>query len=120
MYKKKIFEISYKKHLGMISWFFHRLTGIVLIFYLMLHIVVLHTLQYGEKEFNKVMEILTYPIFKILEVGLLAIILYHTFNGIKVVAVDFFHCANKQKKLFVGAVALSIVIFILGVIPFIL
>jgi succinate dehydrogenase hydrophobic anchor subunit len=39
------------------------------------------------------------PVLTILEIALLAAVLYHTFNGIRVMAVDFFNGSKRDKLL---------------------
>ena len=73
------------------------------IFYLSLHIWVINSLTYGEKTFNEVMTFLNSPLFKLLEVGLWGVILFHAFNGVRIVIVDFFKGSLAHKKLFVAA-----------------
>ena len=83
--------------------FLHRLAGLALIFYLSLHIWVINSLTYGEKTFNDVMIFLSSPLFKLLEVGLWGVILFHAFNGVRIVIVDFFKGSLAQKKWFIRA-----------------
>ena len=45
------------------------LAGLALIFYLSLHIWVIHSLTYGERTFDSVMKFLSSPLFKLLEVS---------------------------------------------------
>ena len=91
MYKRtKVFDLNYYKFIGSWAWILHRLSGLALIFYLTLHIWVINTLTMGPEKFNSVTQFLSSPLFKLLEVGLWGVILYHAFNGIRVVIVDFF------------------------------
>jgi succinate dehydrogenase / fumarate reductase cytochrome b subunit len=74
----------------------------------------LHTLTYGEKTFNSVMTFLNSPLFKLLEVGLWGVILFHAFNGVRIVIVDFFKGSLAHKKLFVALIAAAFVLWALG------
>jgi succinate dehydrogenase hydrophobic anchor subunit len=47
-------------------------------------------------------------------VGLWGVILYHAFNGIRVVIVDFFKGSLVHKKLFVVLIAIALVLWALG------
>ena len=115
--KKPIFEFSYKWRLGMAGWVLHRLSGLALIFYLSLHIWVISHLAGGEEEFNQMMELLTTPLFRVLEVGLLGVILYHAFNGARVIFVDFFGGARYHKKLYWALIGIAALLFIAGAVP---
>ncbi len=115
MYKRTtFFDLNYYKFIGSWAWILHRLSGLALIFYLTLHIWVINSLTYGPEAFDKVMNFLASPLFKLLEVGLWAVILYHAFNGVRVVIVDFFKGSLVHKKLFVVFMAIAFVLWALG------
>lgn len=115
MYKqKKIYDFGYHRFWGTWAWILHRLAGLALIFYLCLHVWIINTLTKGEAAFNNLMNFLGSPLFKILEVGLWGVILFHAFNGIRVVAVDFFNGSSYHKKLLVVLVILAALLWIFG------
>ncbi len=115
MYKdKKFFDLSYYKFTGSWAWVLHRLSGLALIFYLSAHIWVISTLSKGPEGFNRVMGILNSPLFKFLEVGLWGVILFHAFNGIRIVFVDFFKGSLYHKKLFYGLIFIAFVLWVTG------
>lgn len=115
MYKRtKFFDFNYRKFTGSWAWILHRLSGLALIFYLTLHIWVINTLTQGPGQFNKVMNFLVSPLFKFLEVGLWGVILYHAFNGIRVVLVDFSKGSLFHKKLFYFLVAVAFILWAAG------
>jgi succinate dehydrogenase / fumarate reductase membrane anchor subunit len=94
----------YRIHLGTLAWILHRLSGLGLIFYMLLHIWVIHYIIVGEHEFDRIMELFNNPLFKLLEVGLVGIILYHLFNGIRITLIDMGVLVERQKALFLVAV----------------
>ena len=101
MYKKaKFYDLNYYKFIGTWAWILHRLSGLALIFYLCLHIWVINTLTKGPDKFNEIMRFLNSTPFKYLEVGLWGIILFHAFNGVRIIFVDFFKGSLYHKKLF--------------------
>ncbi len=111
---KPIFEFHYKWRLGAIAWLLHRLSGLALIAYLCLHIYVIHNLAYGREHFDAVMKFLGSPLFKTLEIGLIGVILYHAFNGLRVIIIDFWGGTRIQKKLFIIMMAVAALLFIAG------
>jgi len=104
---------QYKWKTGMVSWALHRITGLALTFYLCLHIWVVSTLH-SEQIFNTTMRFLTTPVFKLAEVGLLGCILFHTFNGIRILFVDFGKGAYYHEKLFWGLTAVGFILWAIG------
>lgn len=116
-----IYLLRYKWRTGMVAWLLHRLTGLGLIFYLTLHIFVTRGFQQAAtiadpalraQEFNAIYSILTHPLFGMLEIGLLAAVLYHAINGIRVLIVDFFGGARYHKQLWFGLMAVFAVLMI--------
>lgn len=115
MYKRtKFFDLDYYKFVGSWAWILHRLSGLGLIFYLTLHIWVINTLTLGEEKFNDVTAFLNSPLFKLLEVGLWGIILFHAFNGVRIVIVDFFKGSLFHKKLFFVMIVVAFVLWAIG------
>jgi succinate dehydrogenase / fumarate reductase cytochrome b subunit len=90
----------YRIHLGTLAWILHRLSGLALIFYMLLHLWVIHHLIVGEKSFDGVMEFFSTPLFQFLEIGLIGVIMYHLFNGLRVILIDIGVMVEKQKMLF--------------------
>ncbi len=115
MYKdKKIFDLSYYKFTGSWAWILHRLSGLALIFYLSAHVWVISTISKGPEGFEEVMAVLASPLFKFLEVGLWGVILFHAFNGIRIVLVDFFNGSLYHKKLFFILIFIAFALWVTG------
>lgn len=115
MYKRtKVFDPNYYRFIGSWAWILHRLSGLALIFYLCLHIWVINTLTLGPGKFDSVMTFLASPLFKILEVGLWGVIMYHAFNGARIVIVDFFMGSLFHKKMFFILVAIAAILWAIG------
>jgi succinate dehydrogenase / fumarate reductase cytochrome b subunit len=90
----------YRWHLGYVAWLLNRITGVAITVYLAIHIWVIHHLHQGEQGFNQVMHVVSHPIFKLLEIGLLGIILYHAMNGIRILLIEWGGGSRNHKKLF--------------------
>jgi len=115
LYKdKKFFDVNYYKFTGSWAWILHRLSGLALIFYLSAHIWVISTISKGPEGFNRVMGVLASPLFKVLEVGLWGVILFHAFNGIRVVIVDFWKGSIHHKKLFFIMISIAFILWVAG------
>jgi succinate dehydrogenase / fumarate reductase cytochrome b subunit len=115
LYKRtRFYDFTYYNFIGSWAWILHRLSGLALIFYLCLHIWVINSLTHGEATFNNVMVFLNGVPFKLLETGLWGVILFHAFNGVRIVIVDFFKGSLVQKKLFVVLIAVAFLLWALG------
>jgi len=88
-------KVHYRLHPGYIAWLLHRITGIGLALYIFTHILVIHNISRGKEAFNQVMAVVQTPIFHLLEIGLLACVVFHGLNGIRVVLIDYGSAAEK-------------------------
>jgi succinate dehydrogenase / fumarate reductase, cytochrome b subunit len=107
----------YRWHLGYVAWLMNRVTGIAIAVYLAIHIWVIHHLTQGPEGFNKVMNFVQQPLFKLGEIGLLGAILYHAMNGLRILCVEWGSGYRIQKKLFWWVMAIGVVLFIFGAYP---
>lgn len=105
---------DYKFHAGSWAWLFHRISGLALIFYLCLHVWVVHFLAESPETFNKLMEFLSSPLFKLAEVALLAAILYHGINGLRVILVEWLWGNLNHKLMFYAIFGVCAVLTFLG------
>lgn len=106
----------YRFKTGMLAWALFRLTGLALVFYLAMHILVISNLHDAGK-FDSTMAFLGSWQFRFLEIGLFAVVLYHALNGIRILIIDFFHGSLFQSKLFWILMAVGLVLFALGTYP---
>jgi len=105
------FDVRRRK-LGMWAFALNRIVCIGLVVYLYLHLVVLSTLSRGPGAWDAFISLVRQPYFLVLDVILLAGILIHGLNGLRVTLTGFDVCVKKQKALFsvlmlVAVVALS-------------
>ena len=105
---------DYKVHLGTAAWLFHRISGLALIFYMTLHVWVVHHLAISPEKFNEMMLLLAHPVFKFAEVGLLAAVMFHSLNGIRVILVEYTWGNKYQKELFGLCFGISAAITVIG------
>lgn len=97
---KKESIIAYQSGVGMWAFLLHRITGLSLIFYLLLHIVVISTSIQGPKAFNQLLAVLTSRPFIIADLGLLAAVLFHGLNGVRIILFDTGVGIRAQKSIF--------------------
>jgi succinate dehydrogenase / fumarate reductase, cytochrome b subunit len=107
----------YKWRTGGISWILHRVTGVGITVYLLIHILTVSNLLKGETAFNKAMETVQQPIFILGEIALLGAIVFHALNGIRILIIDFGKGSLYQKKLFWIFMVLAAIIFVIGTLP---
>jgi succinate dehydrogenase / fumarate reductase cytochrome b subunit len=84
------------------SWAFalNRLTGLGLVAYLAIHLVILSTLTRGEAGWDAFVDLARSPLFLAFDVVLIFGILYHGLNGIRVALVGMGIAVPQQRVLF--------------------
>ncbi len=91
----------------------NRVTGLGILLYLFLHLMVLSLLAQGPSAWDNFVSIAGSPVFVAFDIVLIFGLLYHGLNGIRVTLVGFGLIVDRQKALFValmifGAIALVV------------
>ena len=87
---KSDYGTVYRGHEGQWSWLFHRVTGVAIILFLFAHIVDTAVVGWGPEAYNRVVSVYENPLIRVLELGLVAAVIYHALNGMKIMLIDFF------------------------------
>jgi succinate dehydrogenase / fumarate reductase, cytochrome b subunit len=103
---------------GMVAWTIQRVTGLLLLVYLFLHVHTISKLSQGPAAFDDAMATFHNPFFKVLEIGLLGVVILHALNGIRITLVDLGVGVGKQRQLFWAiTVGAGLLLFLAGAIP---
>lgn len=79
----------YRGREGMWSWVAHRITGVLVFFFLFVHVLDTALLRVSPDTYNAVIQTYKTPLVNLLEVGLVGAVLFHALNGIRLILVDF-------------------------------
>ncbi|NHX37247.1 MULTISPECIES: succinate dehydrogenase, cytochrome b556 subunit [Halolamina] len=105
---------------GMWAWLFHKFTGWVLIGYLFTHIAVLSTALTGEAAYNDtIVGLESLAIVRLLEVGLLAVAVFHILNGVRLLFIDLGTGLEAQEESFYASLVITGAITIASVPTFV-
>ncbi|MEX1158670.1 MAG: succinate dehydrogenase, cytochrome b556 subunit [Thermomicrobiales bacterium] len=103
----------YRGREGMISWALHRLTGLGVLMFLLIHIADIYVIGYGPEEFDSLLFIYDTLGFRLMEVLLVAALYYHAINGVRIILIDFWDSAVLiQRQLFYWGIAVFFLTFI--------
>ena len=92
---------------GMWSWVLHRITGVAIFFFLLVHVLDTALIRLSPEAYDAVIGTYKNPIMGIGEVALVAAIAYHAFNGLRIIAVDLWPWATRhQRQLWWGVIGL--------------
>lgn len=101
----------YRGKVGMWSWVLHRISGVGIFFFLLVHVLDTALVRVSPEAYNVVIESYKTPIIGIAELGLVGAILFHGLNGLRVIAVDFWSKGVKyQAIMFWAVLAITIVL----------
>ncbi|QEO13598.1 succinate dehydrogenase, cytochrome b556 subunit [Agromyces intestinalis] len=107
----------YRGREGMWSWVLHRITGVAIFFFLLVHILDTALVRVSPEAYNAVIGTYQTPIMGLGEVALVGAIVFHAFNGIRVILVDFWAWATRHQKLLFWIVIGLWVVTMLGFAP---
>ena len=115
----RTFADRYRGGVGMLAWVLHRLSGLALSAYLVLHIYDLRAAQKGAAAFDEALAVFQTPFWKVMDLLLVAAVVYHTLNGIRLLAFDGGWGIRHQRQLFWLALGGTLlVLFFSGVLTF--
>jgi succinate dehydrogenase / fumarate reductase cytochrome b subunit len=95
------------KSTGFISFVLRRFTGVMLVLYLFMHMLVIGSATQGAAAFDATLAVVQQPLFKVLEIALLAAMGYHAFDGVRLLIVHYFNFIEYRKSLFYAAFAVA-------------
>jgi succinate dehydrogenase / fumarate reductase cytochrome b subunit len=105
--------LSYRVSWSQLAWFGHRISGLGVLLYLFMHIVETSTVLLGPDVYNAAVGIFKNLPARIGEVVLMAAVVYHALNGIRVIAMDFWPGLTiYYRPLTYGVIAATIVAMI--------
>ena len=102
---------------GFLGFLLRRITGVALVLYLGMHMWVIGSALGGPASFDQRLAMVQGPVFTFLEIMLLAAVIYHAIDGIRLLIVHYFKVTEYRKSLFYAALGTTILIFIAGAIP---
>lgn len=90
----------YKGDPGMWAFVLHRITGATIFFFLFVHVLDTAVVRVSPQTYTAVISTYKTPIVGLMELGLVAAVLYHGLNGIRVILIDFWwHGARYQRAM---------------------
>ena len=103
----------YRGQYGMWSWVAHRITGVAIFFFLLVHVLDTALVRVSPEAYNAVIATYKNPVMGLGEAGLVAAIVYHAFNGLRIILIDFWKGGTKhQKSLLWGVLALWVIVMV--------
>ena len=100
----------YRGREGMWSWVLHRITGVAIFFFLLVHILDTALIRVSPEAYDAVIGTYKNWVMALGEVALVGAIAYHAYNGLRIILVDFWSWATRhQRQLWWGVLGLWVV-----------
>lgn len=81
--------LRYRGAIGQWSWVLHRLSGLGVVFFLILHVVDTSWSVFYPEKYVEAIATYQSPLFTLGEFGLVAAVIYHAINGLRIVFLDY-------------------------------
>ncbi|HET9442718.1 MAG TPA: succinate dehydrogenase, cytochrome b556 subunit [Acidimicrobiales bacterium] len=88
----------YRGRSGQWAFILHRVTGFLVFLFLLLHVVDVSLINISPRLYDEVHRLYGNVMLRLFEVGLLGALLFHAFNGLRIVMIDFFPGAITNHK----------------------
>jgi succinate dehydrogenase / fumarate reductase cytochrome b subunit len=96
------------------SWVLHRISGATVFFFLFVHVLGTAMVRVSPQTYDAVIHDYQTPVVGLMEFGLVAAVVFHALNGIRVILIDFWSEGTRHQRLMLWIVG---VVFLLLLVP---
>ena len=107
----------YRGREGMWSWVLHRITGVAIFFFLLVHVLDTALVRVSPEAYDAVIGTYKTVIMGLGEAGLVAAIVFHAFNGVRIILVDFWAKGPKYQRTMLWVVVGLFAVTMAGFLP---
>lgn len=105
--------LRYRGRTGMWTWVLHRVTGLGILLFLIIHVADTAAVAYWPEFYDRTLEIYRSPLFRFAELLIVFSVLYHALNGLRIVIQDFWPIAMMhQRRLAIAAIAVTALVIL--------
>lgn len=99
---------------GTWAYVLNRITGLLLVAYLYVHLAVLSLLARGPDAYDRFVDVMRSPLFLLLDVGLIAGLLFHGLNGLRLTVVGLGVGVRAQRALLGAATVVGAAVLVVA------
>jgi succinate dehydrogenase / fumarate reductase cytochrome b subunit len=99
------------------AWVLHRITGVAIFFFLLVHVLDTSLIRISPDAYNTVIGSYKTVILGFGEIALVGAVVYHGLNGLRVILIDFWRQGPRFEKPMFWIVLALVVILMAGFIP---
>jgi succinate dehydrogenase / fumarate reductase cytochrome b subunit len=105
--------LRYRGREGMWTWVLHRLTGLGILFFLILHVVDTALVIYWPGLYDHALAIYRHPLFRIGELLIFFSVIFHGLNGLRIILQDAWPAVMlRQRQLALAAVGAAVLLIL--------
>ncbi len=99
----------YRGREGQWAFLLHRLSGLAILAYFLLHVVSISLFMFGERAYMSLHTLYELPIFSLGLILVTAGVVYHALNGLRIIVMDFTgRGVAYQRQMFYGVLGLTL------------
>jgi succinate dehydrogenase / fumarate reductase cytochrome b subunit len=102
--------LRYRGREGMWTWILHRLTGLGILLFLVIHVIETGLIIYSPAFYDEALGLYKNPVFRFAELLIFFSVLYHAVNGMRIVVQDFWPVVMQRQKQLVTATAAIVIV----------
>ncbi|HEY4153296.1 MAG TPA: succinate dehydrogenase, cytochrome b556 subunit [Pseudolysinimonas sp.] len=114
---RRIAGTLYRGREGMWSWVLHRITGVAIFFFLLIHVLDTSLVRISPDAYNSVINEYKTPILGLGELALVAAIGLHALNGLRIILIDFWSWGTRHQRLMFWVVIALWIVLLAGFAP---
>lgn len=90
--------LRYRGSEGMLAWAFHRIAGVAIWAFILLHVLDIWLVGAAPDVYDEVLAIYASPFGRVMESLLGAALLYHALNGMRIIIMDFWPAMTRYHR----------------------
>jgi succinate dehydrogenase / fumarate reductase, cytochrome b subunit len=90
--------LRYRGSEGMLAWAFHRIAGIAIWAFILLHVLDIWLVGANSELYDEVLAVYASPFGRVMESLLGAALLYHALNGMRIIVMDFWPSMTRYHR----------------------
>ena len=90
--------LRYRGREGMLAWAFHRISGVGIFAFLLLHVLDIWLVGANPALYDDVLRFYASPIGRVLELVLGGALFYHALNGLRIIIMDFWPAMTRYHR----------------------
>ena len=103
--------LRYRGGPGMLAWAFHRISGVAIWAFILLHVLDIWLVGANPELYDEVLGFYASPVGRVMETLLGAALLYHALNGLRIIIIDFWPAMTRyHRQLWIASWVIFVVV----------